>query len=143
MRILGIDYGAKRVGIALGDTESRIASAWEVLPNEGGLEALASRVADIVEREDAEQVLVGIPRPLKDASLENTQVREIRGFIVALKDIGLNVIEWDEALTSKVAAGQEMEGRSLTAAGRVKSGGGKRDDLAAAALLQSWLERKV
>lgn len=143
MRVLGIDYGSKRVGIALGDTESRIASAWEVLPNGSGLESLASRVADIAEREDAERMVIGIPRPLKDATLENDQIREIRAFALALKEAGLDVEEWDEALTSKVAAHQEQAARPLTAAGRVKSKGEKRDDLAAAAMLQSWLESRA
>lgn len=139
MRVLGIDYGSKRVGVALGDTETRIANAWEVLMNDSGLEPLASRIADIAEREEAEKIIVGIPRPLKDASLENDQVREIRGFILALKDAGLDVCEWDEGLTSKVAAQMEQEGRPLTAAGRAKSKGEKRDDLAAAAMLDGWL----
>jgi putative Holliday junction resolvase len=140
MRVLGIDYGSKRVGIALGDTETRIASPWEVLVNDAGLEALAAKIADIVEREDAEKVVVGIPRPLQQADLENDQVREIRGFIVVLRDAGLDVVEWDEALTSKLAALHEREGRPLTAAGRTSSKGGKRDDLAAAAMLEGWLQ---
>lgn len=140
MRVLGIDYGSKRVGVALGDTETRVASPWEVLPN-GGLDALASRIADIAEREDVERIVVGIPRPLKDASLENDQVREIRGCILALKEAGLDVVEWDETLTSKIAARQEQEARALTAAGRPKSKGEKRDDLAATAMLEGWLEQ--
>lgn len=141
MRVLGIDYGSKRVGIALGDTETRIANAWEVLSNDNGLDGLASRIADLAEREDAEKIVVGIPKPLQDASLENDQVREIRGFILALKETGLDVVEWDEGLTSKIAAQQEQEGRPLTAAGRPSSKGGKRDDLAAAAMLDGWLSR--
>ena len=143
MRILGIDYGAKRVGIALGDTESRIANAWEVLVNTGDLEQLASRVADITEREEAEKVVIGIPRPLQDASLENDQVREIRGFILSLKDAGLDVVEWDEGLTSKVAAQQEFGGRPLNSSGRPKGNGGKRDDMAAAVMLDGWLNRRA
>jgi putative holliday junction resolvase len=141
MRVLGVDYGAKRVGVALGDTETRVASAWEVLPHGGDLHDLAARVASIATREDVKQVVVGIPRPLKQASMENAQVREIRGFIMALRDAGLTVVEWDESLTSKVAAQHEQALRPLTAAGRQKSGGAKRDDLAAAAMLEGWLER--
>ena len=140
MRILGIDYGSKRVGVALGDTETRLASAWEVLANGGDLNDLVVRVAAVAKREDAKTIVVGIPRPLKDASLENAQIREIRGFIVALRDVGLDVEEWDESLTSQIAARQEQAGRPLTAAGRQKSGGVKRDDLAAAAILEGWLD---
>lgn len=142
MRVLGIDYGSKRVGVALGDTETRIASAWEVLPNEG-TETLVVRIADILKREGAESLVVGIPRPLQDSALNNGQVQEIRKFISALREHGLDVFEWDEALTSKMAARQEFDGRSLTAAGRVTSKGGKRDDMAAAAILDGWLNRVV
>ncbi|MEN9558095.1 MAG: hypothetical protein RL141_464 [Candidatus Parcubacteria bacterium] len=142
MRVLGIDYGAKRIGVALGDTQTRIATAWEVIPNDG-LDAAASRVADIAEKEEAEKIIIGIPMPLRDATLENDQVREIRGFIFALREAGLYVEEWDEAYSSALAAHQEMAGRALTGAGRVKSSGGKRDDLAAAALLEGWLQHAV
>lgn len=142
MRVLGIDYGSKRVGIALGDTETQIANAWEVIANDTGLDQLASRIADIAEREDAEKAVIGIPRPLQDASLENDQVREIRGFVLALKEAGLDVVEWDEAFTSKLAAQLEQDGRPLTAAGHQKSKGEKRDDLAAAAMLEGWLSKR-
>lgn len=131
MRILGIDYGSKRVGIALGDTESRIATPWSVLPNEGAL-ALLSKIHDIVERDLVSEIVVGIPRPLKDPKLENDQIREVRKFIAGLQGFGLPLHEEDEALSSKLAA------RQVAAAGEK----GKRDDLAAAAILQTWLDRK-
>ena len=141
MRVLGIDYGSKRVGVALGDTETRVASPWEVIVNDG-LETLSSKIGDLVEKEEVEKVIVGIPHPLKDASFDNDQIREIRGFILALRDAGLEVEESDEALTSKVAAQQEQAMRPQTAAGRPSSRGEKRDDLAAAAMLEGWLQCK-
>jgi len=52
MRVLGIDYGAARVGVALGDTDTQIATAWEVIPHEG-IDTLVSRIADLAEKEDA------------------------------------------------------------------------------------------
>jgi putative Holliday junction resolvase len=142
MRVLGIDYGSKRVGVALGDTETGIATAWAVLPNEG-LELLAARIAEIAKKEEAACVVVGIPKPLRDASLENAQVQEIRGVMVILREAGLVVEEWDEGYSSAVAAQHEVAGRGMTAAGRTKSRGEKRDDLAAAVMLEGWLSRKV
>lgn len=130
MRILGIDYGSKRVGIAIGDTESRIATPWAVLPNEGALPLLA-KIHDIVERDLVAEIVVGIPRPLKDSSLENDQVREVRKFLSGLQGLNLPVHEEDEVLSSKLAA------RQVSDAGEK----GKRDDLAAAAILQTWLDR--
>lgn len=130
MRILGIDYGRARIGIALGDTDSRIANAWEVLQNEG-MNSSVQKIQNIMKREMAEKLVVGMPRPLRDTSLENDQTREIRMFIEALVSAGMSVDVADEALTSKIADHQAHE------SGRK----GSRDDLAAAAILQGWLER--
>lgn len=132
MRALGIDYGSKRIGVALGDTESRIASPWEVVEFESREEALA-RIREIAALEDAKLIVVGIPRPLKDTALKNEQVEEIRNFIEDLKSAGLEVEEEDETLTSRLAAVQVRD----------RGERGKRDDLAAAAILQAWLDRYV
>ncbi|MBU0540282.1 Holliday junction resolvase RuvX [Patescibacteria group bacterium] len=130
MRLLGIDYGSKRVGIALGDTETKIATPWEVLLNDSRLNILKA-IHEIAEREGVEKIVVGVPRPLKDQTLENEQVKEIRLFIKDLEAQGIAVVEADETLTSKLAAGQMVE----------RGEKGKRDDLAATAILQGWLEK--
>jgi len=130
MRILGIDYGAKRVGLALGDTESRIATPWSVVPNEGAL-ALLSRIHDVVTREQVGAIVVGIPKPLRAPKTENDQVREVRKFIEGLSSLGVVVHEEDEAMSSGLAARQAQEMGEK----------GKRDDLAAAVILQTWLDR--
>ncbi len=132
MRVLGIDYGSARVGLALGDTDARIASAWEVLENKGE-EALVSEVSNVMKREMAEKVVVGIPRPLSDASMANDQVREILTFVERLRASGMDVETFDEALTSRIASQQARE------SGRK----GSQDDLAAAAMLQGWLDSRL
>lgn len=131
MRVLGIDYGARRVGIALGDTESRIASPWTVIETDSRLD-LMRRLHEIVALEKIETVVVGVPRPLGDRSRETDQAKEIRSFIEDLKAQGVPVVESDETLSSKLAAAQMRE----------RGQSGKRDDLAAAAILQSWLDRR-
>jgi putative Holliday junction resolvase len=131
MRIMGIDYGSKRVGIALGDTESRIASPWKVLPNEGAL-ALLDAVNEIVKRDLVEAFVVGVPEPLRDTGLVNKQVKETQDFISGLKRLGLPVNEVSEVLSSRLAARQAAEAGDRE----------KRDDLAAAAILQTWLDRE-
>lgn len=131
MRVLGIDYGAKRVGIALGDTESNIASPWGVVSEPDRL-ALIARIHDIVARDLVEEIVVGIPRPLKNAKLANKQVKETRRFIADLERLGLPVHEVSEAMSSKLAATQALEMGERD----------KRDDLAAANILQTWLDRK-
>ena len=132
MRLLGIDYGSKRVGIALGDTESRIASPWAVFENEGSL-ALLAKIHDVATQEQAKAIVVGVPHSLRKPHEENAQLRSIRRFIEELKGIGLEVHEIDEALTSRLAA------RQVADMGQK----GKRDDLAAAVILQTWLDRNA
>jgi putative Holliday junction resolvase len=131
MRVLGIDYGTKRIGIALGDTDSKIASPWSVLTVDSRLDGLR-RIHDMASLERITDVVVGIPKPVSDRKLQNAQVREVRSFIEDLKAQGLTVHETDETMTSKVAAAQMQE----------RGEKGKRDDLAAAAILQSWLDQK-
>jgi RNase H-fold protein (predicted Holliday junction resolvase) len=75
--------------------------------------------------------VVGVPRPLGDQSRETDQAREIRSFISKLKTEGFDVEEENETLTSKIAADQVKEMGER----------GKRDDLAAAAILQQYLDK--
>jgi putative Holliday junction resolvase len=130
MRILGIDYGSARVGIALGDTVTRLASPWTVFLNKDRADLLR-QIQDLVTKESINAIVVGIPRPLQDRDMKNDQVRDIESFIAELKAHGLTIYEEDEAMSSGLAA------RQVQAAGEK----GKRDDLAAANILQSWLDR--
>jgi len=142
MRILGIDYGSKRVGLALGDTDSRIASPWGVITWDDKL-TLIARIHDVIRRDLVEAIVIGIPRPLKDASLKNEQVQEIKTFIEELNGLGVPIHEVSEAMSSKLAA-RQMEESHPVERGRQRGAGAleKRDDLAAANILQTWLDRR-
>jgi putative Holliday junction resolvase len=129
MRVLGIDYGSKRVGVALGDTDTRIASPWTVIETDSRLD-LMRRLHEIVELEKIGTIVVGVPRPLGDRTRETDQAKAIRSFIEDLKAQGIPVVESDESLSSKLAATQMRD----------RGESGKRDDLAAMAILQSWLD---
>ncbi|MBU1033250.1 MAG: Holliday junction resolvase RuvX [Patescibacteria group bacterium] len=131
MRVLGIDYGARRIGLALGDTESRIASPWSVLKYEELSDAL-QKINDVIEKEGAKKVVVGVPYPLMGISIENEQVKEVRLFIDELREMGLLVEEMDERLSSQIAIRYMHE----------RGERGKRDDLAATAILQTWLDKQ-
>ncbi len=131
MRLFGIDFGDARVGVALGDTESRIASPWAVISEPDRL-ALLARLHDMAQRDLVEGFVVGIPRPLKDSSQQNKQVLHVKKFVEDLKRLSLPVYEEDEAMSSQLAARQSRE----------QGEKGKRDDLAAAVILQSWFDRK-
>jgi len=132
MRILGIDYGRVRIGIALGDTETKIASPWRVIVNED-VDDVLHRLGEIIKQERVERLVIGIPRPLHDQTRETDQAREIRDFAKQLSVLGLPVEEENETWTTALAATQAKEMGER----------GKRDDLAAAAILQSYLDRQV
>ena len=132
MRFLGIDYGSKRVGVALGDTETKIATPWTVIPNEGAL-ALLSRIHELAIQEQVKGIVVGIPLSLRSPKTENDQVREVKKFVEGLSGLGLEIHEENEVMSSGLAARQAQEMGQK----------GKRDDLAAAVILQGWLDRGV
>lgn len=129
MRVLGIDYGSARVGVAIGDTDSCIASPWSVLQNKDG-DRLISDIKALIQAESIEKVIVGVPHVLHDTSVETKQARSILDVVERWKGAGIEVETIDESLTSRIAARQMIE----------RGERGKRDDLAAAAILQGWLD---
>ncbi|HPF95295.1 MAG: Holliday junction resolvase RuvX [Candidatus Magasanikbacteria bacterium] len=130
MRLLGLDYGAARIGVALGDTESRIANPWQVIANTDE-ETVFATLSELLKREQAQGFVVGVPRLLSDTSIQTAQASEIRGFIMRMKERGWVVYEQDETWSTKTAANQQKE----------RGQKGKRDDLAASVILQSYLDR--
>lgn len=130
MRVLGIDYGAARIGIALGDTDSCIASPWSVIDAKVPAQALLA-LQELIRAERVESLVVGMPRRLHDQRQESKQTQEVRRFMESLVGFGLPIFEQNETWSSKFAARQVQElGQK-----------GKRDDLAAAIILQSYLDR--
>ncbi|MFH1621387.1 MAG: Holliday junction resolvase RuvX [Patescibacteria group bacterium] len=131
MRVLGIDYGEKNIGLALGDTDSKIATPWGTILNESAL-AVLSKIHDLMVRDMVDAIVVGIPKPLRDSRLVNAQVKKVKEFIRGLDGLGIKVFEENEVMSSLLAA------RQATELGEKE----KRDDLEAAAILQSWLNKK-
>lgn len=130
MRMLGIDYGKKRIGLALGDTETRLAGPLETIENTCGKSWLMI-LCEYLSKEKIEGIVIGIPRPLSDQTRETQQAQEIKNMIEEIKKITtLPIYEQNETWSSVEAARQAQE------LGDKK----KRDDLAAAIILQSWLD---
>lgn len=132
MRILGIDYGARHIGLALGDTETRLASPWAVLSYDSRADAMR-RIKKLVETEKVEKIVVGMPYPFVGPSRETEQTKLVRGFMDDLRALGLAPEEADERLSSQLAIRYMHE----------RGEKGKRDDLAATAILQTWLDKTV
>jgi putative Holliday junction resolvase len=134
VRILGVDPGTKRVGVAVSDPTATIAQALVTLPAEPK-DSLALRLAEIARDQDAGRVVVGLPRRMDGSyGKEAAASRELAAAI--RKASGLPVDLVDERLTTVAAE------RSMIAAG-VRRARRKTqvDQVAATLLLQSHLDR--
>jgi putative holliday junction resolvase len=132
MRILGIDHGTRRVGIAVGDTETGIAFARRALRRRGGVADITA-LAELAADEDVRRIVVGLPLNM-DGS-EGSQAAAARRFGERLTGIGLEVVYVDERLSSWQA------GEQLGEAGRrVTRGSGELDSAAARIILQQYLD---
>lgn len=127
MRVIGIDYGSARVGVSLGDTETCIASPWGILENKNRA-YLKKELQDLCAHEAVTLIVVGLPLA-KDGS-DTAQTEDIRAFVAYLLEEGFEVVAMDERFTSRIAEHYIHE------RGEKK----KRDDLAAAVILQGWLD---
>jgi putative Holliday junction resolvase len=133
-RVVGIDPGQARIGIAISDEGRSIAFPRETISAEGGWVQAAGRVREALADEDVDTVVVGLP--LRLDGTEGEAARRARGFGAALADaMQLEVVFWDERLTTVAAE------RSLTEMGR--RGSRRRevvDQSAATILLQGFLD---
>src|SRR3954471_12667961 len=133
MRVLAIDHGTKRMGIALSDETATIAQPLEFIPAEPFAEFLA-RLKQLITEKQVEQILVGMPRNM-DGSYGPAALK-VQEFVAVLKDtIATPIRTWDERLTSAQA------NRMLIQGGMKRDKRKERVDGAAAAiLLQSYLD---
>jgi putative Holliday junction resolvase len=133
MRILAIDYGTRRMGIAVSDTQKMIAQPLEFIPAEPFAD-FVGRLQELLREKEVELVLVGMPRNM-DGSYGPAAVKT-QEFVAALKStINVPIKTWDERLTSAQA------NRLLIESGvRRQKRKHKVDQTAAAILLQSYLD---
>jgi putative holliday junction resolvase len=133
MRILAIDHGSKRMGIAISDELKMIAQPLEYIPAEP-FSGFLDRLKQIIHEKEVEMILVGMPRNM-DGSYGPAALK-VEEFIAVLKDaIVIPIKPWDERLTSAQA------NRFLLQADvRRSQRKEKVDKTAAAILLQSYLD---
>jgi putative Holliday junction resolvase len=133
-RIVAIDYGTKRTGLAVTDPGRMIASPLETVATHDLMNYLESYFA----REEVEALVVGYPRNMDHS--ESESMRPIRFFVQAFrKRFPAIRVEWmDERFTSKMAMDAMVEGGMKKTGRREK---GNVDRVSAALILQSWLER--
>jgi putative Holliday junction resolvase len=133
MRILALDHGTVRIGVALSDEMQVFAQPLELIPATPFIEFIA-RVKTLVKEKEVELILVGMPRNM-DGSY-GPAAQRVREFVIALKEaVPMPIRTWDERLTSVTANRLLSEGNV-----RGEDRKAKVDKVAAAVLLQSYLD---
>jgi putative Holliday junction resolvase len=129
-QILAIDYGASKVGLALADSETRIAFAHKTLKND---KDLFQNLAEIIKAEDVKALIIGIPAYINKEEVEyagetlGKKLKELLPFV--------EIFYHNEMFTTKMAQNNLIE--------KGIKGIKKYDDAEAARIiLQSWLDKK-
>jgi putative Holliday junction resolvase len=133
MRILALDHGTVRIGVALSDELKMIASPLEFIPAEPEASAFA-RIKELIRDREVELIVIGMPRNM-DGSF-GPAAEKVREFVEKLKvEIATPLRTWDERLTSSQANRLLIQGGVRRDKRKEKV-----DGMAAAILLQSYLE---
>lgn len=125
MKYLGIDFGLKKIGLAL--SEGELASPWQILEVKNFSDALA-KIVRVVKGEGFEKIVVGLP--------EGKMGENVTKFVKLLKRQGLEVEIADETLSSKKAL-EQMISENVPMKKRHSN-----DAAAAAIILQNYLDSR-
>jgi putative Holliday junction resolvase len=134
MRYLAIDYGTKRTGLAICDPAETIASPLAVIQ---GQKELLKKIAVVVENENVEAIVLGLPLNMDDS--EGFQTKLVLRFAEQLKE-HLNVpIHLQDERLSSFSAEEKLASAEFTRGKRRK----RLDAIAAAEILEAFLEQKT
>lgn len=131
MMILGIDYGTKRIGLAMGDKETNLALPYKTLSNDKDFFVLLQKIC--VE-ENVEEIVVGIPLPFRGK--KGKQIERVEQFVKNLKKesrIPVKIV--DEKLTTR-----EVESHFINIKKEMKKV--DKDAIAASIILQTYLDKE-
>lgn len=132
MKLLGIDHGSKRLGLAVSDASALLARELTILRRKSKAEDFA-RLQQIIQQERIEAIVVGVPTNYEAHEGQHSQADTVRRWVEHLTGaIDLPVVLWDEQLSS-------ADARELARTKRRKPAD-PIDDLAARVILQSYLD---
>ncbi len=139
MRILGVDFGQRRIGLAVSDPTGTIAVPLETMKRRAGKRPPLTRMEEIARAHDVSHLVVGLPLNLKgDETPWCAEVRDAGDRLAARLDVGVDYL--DERFTS-VRAARAIRSIGLPRKERERK---ERVDAAAAVLiLQAWLDRQA
>ena len=132
-KILALDYGDKRIGVATSDPTGTIASSLATVENKGVKKVLTT-IKDLCQEHSIARIVVGVPYGL--SGRETEQTTKTKKFITKLKGaLQITVVEVDERFSSALAEKQLADQGRRVSKGEV-------DAAAAQILLQDYLDRK-
>lgn len=132
MKVIAIDYGTKRIGLAISDATGLIARPMPLLKVKNFSDAVG-KVLQIIKRQNAETVVLGLP--LSEKREETQQSIQVRYFAQALKiSNGIEIIFWNELFSSRDAMDNIVKGTKKKKANI--------DSEAARLILQEYLDFK-
>ncbi len=133
---VALDVGEARIGFASSDEKGRFAFGRGYHIRSKKLEADVQAVRELLEREKALTVVVGLP--LRTDGQDSPQTLRVRQFVIALEAGGLPVQWQDERFTTRIAT------QSLQSASKKKrQEKGLTDEASAIAILETWLRKNV
>ena len=136
MRIMGLDYGAKTVGVAISDELLLTAQPVETITRmrENKLRQTLARIEELMEEYQVEKVVIGLPKKMNNE--EGERCEKTREFANMIENrTGLEIIFWDERLTT--VAAEAVLAEANVAKERRKE---YVDKVAASLILKSYLE---
>lgn len=139
MRIMGLDYGSKTVGIAVSDTLLITAQSLEIIrrESENKLRKTLARIEELIAEYEVTKLVLGLPKNMNNT--EGIRVEKTREFKEMLeRRTGLEVVLWDERLTT-VSADRTMSEMGIKGEERKKYV----DKIAAAFILQGYLDSQT
>lgn len=132
-KVLGIDFGTVRIGLAITDSARIIASPLETIPNSGALAYLKK----LIEKEKIEDIVVGEAKYLNGESSEITALQLAFVQKLSAQHTTARIHRVNEMFTSKMASQALIASGAKQSTRREK---GNLDKISAAILLQSWLD---
>lgn len=130
-KILALDYGSKKIGVAVSDPSGTIASTVGTIENKGKKQTI-TQVKELCQERSAAKIVVGVPYGLSGE--ETDQTRQTRRFIGELRSgIDIDVVEVDERFSSVIAKQQATDREEKVARADIDAG-------AARVILQDYLD---
>ncbi len=137
-RILGLDLGERRIGVAISDPEGRLAVPLRSIERQRGGDALQA-IEAIIAADEVGEVVVGLPLSLTGEA--GAQAEASRAFAAGLESrTGLPVRLYDERLSTREASQRAAGPRSRRRRERRRTPAGDIDAMAAAIILQAYLD---